>query len=648
MATTLAREPKTVGALRVIPFAHPQGCRTYLIADPASGQALALDVHLDLTDAVVERVRSEGWTLPYVVDSHTHADHPSGAGPIAAQFSSTRVAHRAARHQGVTRHPEDGETLHLGDQVVTIRHAPGHTPDHIVLLSDGAFFSGDTLFIGGVARTDFLGGDAGVLFDSIHGLLGDLPDDTVLYPGHNYEGRIESTIGAEKQTNAWLQITDRDEFIRALTANPPKRPANMDALLRLNREGVDIPTSISAHAAMDHVKAGGALTVIDVRTGAEMASEHIEGTHHISLDQIKDRADEVRAVPAPASAAVPHGQPCVHGAQDPAGAGHRRAVRHRGRHRGLPDARWRDEEGRRPHVARATGPHHRRRAGAARPGNRVLRQPVGLRPGCVHRSRAGLCGCHRHVRHGHDAREDALEPGTRRGDGGSSRWLRSQRTGGLRRGPAHGCRRPARRGRLRGIASPEVAVGKHAYVFFLAAVLAGCGRDTAPPAADDRTLAQAPLGATARAHRLGRDLWLTSQPTRDDFARVRTLGVRTVVNLRHHAEQDFDEAALVEALGLRYVHVPFKKPRELTDAVFEQVRRALREFEPPMLVHCSSGNRVAAVFLPWRVLDGDMSIDTAVREAKRIGLKSEDYEKRARAYVARAHAVSGEPVQRDQ
>jgi len=288
-----------IGALQVVPFAHPQGCRGYLLADEESKEALALDVHLDLVHDMAERVKAEGWQLRYVVDTHTHADHPSGAGELASPFDSTRMAHESASHAGVTVHPKDGEHILLGSTAVTVRHALGHTPDHMVLLVEGALFSGDSLLIGGVARTDFLGGDAGQLFDSLHAYLADLPDETVLFPGHDYEGRIESAVGAERSGNPWLQVSDRDEFAQALAANPPPRPANMDQLLRLNREGVEIPEEISAADAARLVAAGGAATVIDVRTGAEHEGQHIPGSRLIPLGQVESRADEVRAVPAP-------------------------------------------------------------------------------------------------------------------------------------------------------------------------------------------------------------------------------------------------------------------------------------------------------------------------------------------------------------
>ena len=299
MAHTVTRGIETIGPLQVVPFVHPQGCRGYLLVDRSSNEALALDVHLDLVYDIAERVKAEGWKLRYVVDTHTHADHPSGAADIASQFDCTRMTHEKANHAGVSVHPKSGERIRLGESDITVRYTPGHTPDHMGLAVDGAFFSGDSLLIGGVARTDFLGGDAGQLFDSIHAFLADSPEETILFPGHDYQDRIKSTLGEEKRGNPWLLISNRDAFVQNLTANPPPRPANMDDLLRLNRQGVNIPATISADVASRLVAAGGAASVVDVRTGAEFDGEHIPGSRLISLDQVERRADKVRAAPAP-------------------------------------------------------------------------------------------------------------------------------------------------------------------------------------------------------------------------------------------------------------------------------------------------------------------------------------------------------------
>jgi len=299
MKHIVTRETETIGSLQVVPFAHPQGCRGYLLVDRPSKQTLALDVHLDLVYDMAQRVKAEGWKLRYVVDTHTHADHPSGAAALASQFDAIRMTHEKAGHTGVTVYPKDGEPIELGESTITVRYMPGHTPDSMGLTIDGALFSGDSLLIDGVARTDFLGGDAGELFDSIHALLTDLPGETILFPAHDYQDRVKSTLGEEKKSNPWLQINDRDIFVEKLVANPPPRPVNMDDLLRLNREGVNIPETVSADEASRIVSAGGATSIIDVRTGAEFDGEHILGSRLISLDQIEARADEVMATPAP-------------------------------------------------------------------------------------------------------------------------------------------------------------------------------------------------------------------------------------------------------------------------------------------------------------------------------------------------------------
>lgn len=295
--TSVVGEP--VGELTVVSMPHPQGCRTYLLVDPTSRQAMAVDVHLDFVEDVAALVAKQGWSLPYVVDTHTHADHPSGSAGLAKRLSSTRIAHEASQHAGVSRHPGDGDVLHLGDVAVTVMHAPGHTPDHMVLRTNAAVFAGDSLLIGGVARTDFIGGDAGQLFDSLRRVFDGLADETIVFPGHDYSGRSTTTIGVERRTNPWLQMKDRADFVAQLTANKPPRPANMDDLLRLNREGVEIPDSMSAVEAVALVTAGAGGSVIDVRTGIEFDGEHIDGSRLIALDQLAERADEVRATPAP-------------------------------------------------------------------------------------------------------------------------------------------------------------------------------------------------------------------------------------------------------------------------------------------------------------------------------------------------------------
>lgn len=302
MQATVARpEPSSLvfGGLRVRPFAHPQGCRSYLLVDPSSRQAMAVDPHLDLVEEIGGAVARDGLSLAFVLETHTHADHPSGAAALAARFGATRVAHSLADARGIGRRVDDGDALRLGERAVVVRHAPGHTPDHVVLLLEGAILSGDSLFLGGVARTDFLGGDAGSLFDSLHEVLDGLPDRTTVFPGHDYEGRTSATLGEERARNPWLAIGDRAEFAARLAANPPPRPANMDDLLRFNRGEADLPARLAASVVADRVAAGGAASVLDVRTAVEVRAEHVAGSRFVPLVDVEARADEIRAMPAP-------------------------------------------------------------------------------------------------------------------------------------------------------------------------------------------------------------------------------------------------------------------------------------------------------------------------------------------------------------
>jgi len=292
-------QTQAIGALEVTPLLHPQGCRGYMIADPASKEALLLDPHLDQATEAAMLLESHYLDLRWIVDSHTHADHPSASAVLAGHAGATRVAHRKSRHVGVTHLPDDAEPLPLGDHAVTVRFAPGHTPDHMVLVMDGAVFTGDSLFIGGVARADFIGGDAGQLFDSIHDVVLAQPDASIVYPGHDYQGRVSSTIAAERTGNPWLRIADRDTFVANLTASKPPEPANMAALLRFNVEARPVPPFISGADTKWIVEQGGAGTIIDVRTLEELQGAHVPGARHIVMDEILERLDEVRRTPAP-------------------------------------------------------------------------------------------------------------------------------------------------------------------------------------------------------------------------------------------------------------------------------------------------------------------------------------------------------------
>lgn len=167
-------------------------------------------------------------------------------------------------------------------------------------------------------------------------------------------------------------------------------------------------------------------------------------------------------------------------------------------------------------------------------------------------------------------------------------------------------------------------------------LLLGC-QSAAPSSEHAPELASVEIGQIRNVHVFG-DVILAGQPTRADFEVLKKRGVETVITLRTEPEvSEFDEREIVEALGMRFISIPFREPETLTDGVFESVRAELNR-GGPVVVHCGAAVRVGAVWIPWRVLDDGATLDEAVSEAHEIGLSYEPYEQRALDYIARKKA----------
>ncbi len=165
--------------------------------------------------------------------------------------------------------------------------------------------------------------------------------------------------------------------------------------------------------------------------------------------------------------------------------------------------------------------------------------------------------------------------------------------------------------------------------------VAGCSNGGSKAAAKEAAPEPATLGQIARLSRSG-DVLLASQPKPGDFEVAKDFGVKTVINIRPEREMaGFDERAKVEQLGMRYEQPAFGSPEELTDAVLDENLRLLREAPRPILLHCSSANRVGAVWLAHRVIDDGVDYETALAEAQAVGLRSEAYEKVVKGYIER-------------
>ncbi len=208
---------------------------SYLLWDPESRDAAIIDPVLEQSSRDISLIRRLRLRLRYTLETHMHADHITGSGALREALNSIVLVHENSGAKCADVLVKDGDFIPLGRQRIHILATPGHTGCDICLLVDGAVFTGDTLLIGGCGRTDFQLGDAGQLFDSITQRLFTLPDSTIVFPGHDYNGHHQSTIGEEKLHNPSVHTgITRDQFIHLMQAQPHEMPARMREALPSN------------------------------------------------------------------------------------------------------------------------------------------------------------------------------------------------------------------------------------------------------------------------------------------------------------------------------------------------------------------------------------------------------------------------------
>ena len=207
---------------------------TYVVADESTRKAAIIDPVREALARDMALVQELGFELSYVLETHVHADHVTSAGKLAELTGATTAASPLGAECAVKR-LRHGDVLKLGQLEIKALATPGHTRDSLSFLVEDNVFTGDALFVRGTGRTDFQSGDAGELYDSITKTLFSLPDSTRVWPGHDYRGHTQSTIGEERTHNPRLAGKSRDEFVQIMSElrlAPPKRiheavPANL-------------------------------------------------------------------------------------------------------------------------------------------------------------------------------------------------------------------------------------------------------------------------------------------------------------------------------------------------------------------------------------------------------------------------------------
>ena len=209
---------------------------TYFLVDRATREAMAIDS----VDRQVERdlglIKRLDLKLRYALETHAHADHITGAARLVAATGALSAAPSGCGILPANVQMQDGDVLLFGvAEQLRALHTPGHTAGSMSFAWRGNVFTGDALLIDGCGRSDFQGGDAGVLYDSIHAKLFSLPDITRVYPAHDYRGNAVSTIGWEKRHNARLANRSRADFIDLMAHLNLPRPKMMDVAVPANR-----------------------------------------------------------------------------------------------------------------------------------------------------------------------------------------------------------------------------------------------------------------------------------------------------------------------------------------------------------------------------------------------------------------------------
>lgn len=258
---------------------------TYVLFDPNSRDALIIDPVDEQLERDLATLQQYGLQLRWALETHAHADHITSAGLLAEHTGATTAAPQGCGIGSAAVQLASGDTLRFGSESLRALHTPGHTAGSMCFVWRDHVFTGDTLLINGCGRTDFQSGSAPDLYHSITQVLFSLPDDTTVWPGHDYQGRSHSSIGWEKAHNVRIAGKSEQEFVATMHAlNLPKPlrideavPANLSSGMRHDADDMgkkictrnaDYAGDISPLLAYEWWQSGDAV-LVDVRTDAE-------------------------------------------------------------------------------------------------------------------------------------------------------------------------------------------------------------------------------------------------------------------------------------------------------------------------------------------------------------------------------------------
>ena len=215
-------------------FDQKSSTYTYLIASAKGREALIIDPVIENVNQYVELLKELDLNLVKVIDTHIHADHVTGASKLKDITKCTTIMGDHTPADTVEIKVKDDEYINLDNLKIRAMYTPGHTSDSYSFLMDNYLFSGDTLLINGTGRTDFQNGNAKDSYNSIFNKLLKLPEDTLLYPAHDYKGEKVSSIGKEKKNNPRLQVDSVEQYIEIMNNLDLKKPISLEANVASN------------------------------------------------------------------------------------------------------------------------------------------------------------------------------------------------------------------------------------------------------------------------------------------------------------------------------------------------------------------------------------------------------------------------------
>jgi len=220
-------------------FDRESSTYSYLLGDERTREALLIDPVVDSTEQNLALLEQLGLTLKLAVDTHTHADHITGLGALRERTGCATMMGSQSLANCLSKTFADGDQLTVGDIKLEVLYTPGHTDDsysfYLPRTDGGMLFSGDTLLIRGSGRTDFQNGSAEQQYQSLFNRLLQLPENTAVYPGHDYKGWLVSSIGEEKRHNPRLQVADQHAYISLMSALKLPNPKLMDIAIPANQ-----------------------------------------------------------------------------------------------------------------------------------------------------------------------------------------------------------------------------------------------------------------------------------------------------------------------------------------------------------------------------------------------------------------------------